>query len=216
MHDERWAQLSHPIVHEVLMNPDTPRSWMERVPHWVVAGCAALALAAVILILRAESPPDGRVITPQVDTPRDEAVGTSASGDPGSGSTLGLNVAEGLAQTGLDQDVNGLVGRRITLQIAAPDPADVAFWISDPSVNARLLAVMHRDTRSPAQRMAASPSRHEIARFAAGTPLIVSGVIERVPPAEERYSWRLTGADADALADRPVYFRVDSAAPVGS
>ena len=59
-----------------------------------------------------------------------------------------------------------------------------------------------------------APSSDSIAPVRAGQRVSISGTVERLPRAEEMYSWGLTNHDAEELTRRYVYLRAERVTPV--
>jgi hypothetical protein len=111
-------------------------------------------------------------------------------------------------------DGQELIGRRVDLHVRVQDIAnDTAFWVGEG--DNRLLVVMGRDNRNTTKRAAGVPAAHGILPANAGQQVAISGSVQRLPKAEEMYSWQLTRTDAAELADRKFYIRADSVMPNG-
>jgi hypothetical protein len=188
-------------------------------------GLGLVALSMVLAVL-------GVVWAYQRDVRRaaefDAAV-TPAAGTttPGSVGTSGAGIAPGVADGGgppavvppriiqeldtITGSVDGqeLIGRQVDLHVNVHSvPNEVAFWIGEK--DNRLLVVRARDNRDGTARQLGLPPRHGISPVHAGQQATVSGSIQRLPKAEEMYSWRLTEPDRAELVDRKLYIRADT------
>ena len=143
--------------------------------------------------------------------------GLPTVGESGSTGTAGRDrsVAESMVVYSIREVEAGLasrqdlVGRKVDLTVPVLGIAnDEAFWIGGK--DNRLLVVPSRDRRDAAQRQAGYVSSNDIAELEAGKTAAISGTIERLPIAEETYSWGLTTEDREELAGRGVYLRADS------
>ena len=106
-------------------------------------------------------------------------------------------------------DGSDLVGRRVDLHVPVlHDGNPVTFWIGTP--DNRLLVVLHRDVRDGSQRQTSLPPAHGILTVQEGQQAVISGTIQMVPPAEDRYSWNLTRAQTREVEARRIYLRADS------
>ena len=107
--------------------------------------------------------------------------------------------------------INGseLVGRRVDLHVDVQERTnDRAFWVGSP--DNRVLVVIGRDNRDGVERQRGLSARHQVVPVRDGQRAMISGVIRKMPPAEERYSWDLTNDDQRELADRKIYIRADA------
>jgi hypothetical protein len=105
-------------------------------------------------------------------------------------------------------DGQQLIGRRVDLHVTVHSvPNEVAFWIGGKD---NRLLVVGRDNRDRKQRQLGLPPRHDISPVHAGQQATISGSVQRVPKAEEMYSWRLTEPDYAELLDRKMYIRADT------
>jgi hypothetical protein len=112
-------------------------------------------------------------------------------------------------------DGNELIGRRVDLHAVVHDVAnDVAFWAGEG--DNRVLVVMGRDTRTADERQRGLPSKHNIAATQGGQATRIQGTVQRLPEAEEMYSWRLTRADMEKLGGRQIYIRADTVIPIAN
>jgi hypothetical protein len=109
----------------------------------------------------------------------------------------------------LGSDERTIVGQRVSVTLPFHDVAnDVAFWAD---INGqRLLVVTNRDVRDAAQHQRGLPPAHRIDAADVVAPLLVSGTVERLPRAEERYSWSLTSDEAAEVARNGIYLRADT------
>ena len=106
-------------------------------------------------------------------------------------------------------DGQQLIGRRVDLHVTVQDVAnDTAFWVGEG--DNRLLVVTGRDNRNANKRQAGVPAAHGILPVRPGQQATISGTIQRLPKAEEMFSWQLTRTDAAELADRQFYIRADT------
>ena len=106
-------------------------------------------------------------------------------------------------------DGQQLIGRRVDLHVKVQDIAnDAAFWVGEG--DNRLLVVMGRNNRNGRQQQAGAPPSHGILPVHAGQQATISGSIQRLPKAEEMFSWQLTRTEAAELADRQFYVRADT------
>jgi hypothetical protein len=105
-------------------------------------------------------------------------------------------------------DGQQLIGRRVDLHVKVQDPNDVSFWAGDR--DNRVLVVFGRDNRDGVTRQDGRPATHGIQPLSAGQQATVSGSIQRLPKAEEMFSWQLTRTEAAELSDRQFYIRADS------
>ena len=132
---------------------------------------------------------------------------TPAAGKPAATSAAAEPIADLTAILGTDNP-RTLVGRRVEMTVpVVQDHTLTKFWIG--SQDDRLLVVMGRDTRDGAERQASVPPEHAIVPVHRGQQAVVSGIVERVPRAEERASWDLTAAQTRELERRGVYIRAD-------
>ncbi len=106
-----------------------------------------------------------------------------------------------------------LIGRRVDLHVTVQDPNDVSFWAGEG--DNRVLVVMSRDNRDGATRQVGKPPTHAVQALRAGEQATVSGSIQRLPNAEEMFSWQLTRSEAAEALDRQFYIRADTVAPNG-
>jgi hypothetical protein len=105
-------------------------------------------------------------------------------------------------------DGHELVGRRVDLHVTVSDIAnDVAFWVGEK--DNRVLVVMARDNRDGARRQSGGVASHGIVPVHRGQQAAISGTVQRLPKAEEMFSWGLTNNEAAQLEGRPIYIRAD-------
>jgi hypothetical protein len=103
---------------------------------------------------------------------------------------------------------DSLIGRTVQLQVPVANIAnDQAFWAGDR--DNRLLVVPTRDHRDSTERQLGLTTGNTVAPLDRGKTAIVSGVIQRMPMAEQVYSWGLTTRDREELAARGVFLRAD-------
>jgi hypothetical protein len=185
----------------------------------VLAGIAALVLIAFALrpFDAGDGERSGTAPAPAIQRGNTEAIGTSGADAPGGATDMRGAAAPVLIQeldtiTGAN-DGRPLIGRRVDLQVTVRDPNDVAFWAGEG--DNRVLVVFGRDSRDGAGRQEGLPSSHGIEPLQAGQAARVSGTIQRLPEAEQMYSWRLTGHDVAELAGRGIYVRADRVTPNG-
>jgi hypothetical protein len=110
-------------------------------------------------------------------------------------------------------DGHELIGRRVDLHVdlgeaSANANASGRFWIGP--ADSPLLVVLARDNRNELQRVEGEPPPTEIPQVRAGQPVNISGRIEKLPRAEERYNWGLTRNELRLLSERPIYIRAES------
>ena len=111
-------------------------------------------------------------------------------------------------------DGHELVGRKVSLHVPVQGMAnDVAFWVGEK--DNRLLVVIDRDHRNTVQRQDGELAGNNIAPVHSGQQADISGTIEKVPTAEQMYSWSLTTEDKRELAERPIYIRAESVTAEG-
>jgi hypothetical protein len=196
-----------------------PRAW-----RWaIVSAVVVVAVASVAVI---DWSIDRRSTTPssrgdeygepadaagRMDDPR-SGVGTSGEvGGVGAGQAVSSPLLE--LTTLIDrEDMSDLVGQQVRFEVDRRDGAgDVAFWVGDG--DRRLLVVPERDRRSGLDRQRGLAAAHDAARLPAGEPIVVSGIIERIPYAEATYSWNLTRDDVEELLRRDVYVRAVAVQP---
>ena len=104
------------------------------------------------------------------------------------------------------RQANG-VGRRVAVRVEVAQAInDVAFWTG--AAPHQLLVVVHRGTRSGAERQRGAPSTAAMPLPSTGV-VTLGGVVTDVPYAEAMYSWGLTTRDMAPLAERGVYVRAD-------
>ena len=139
-------------------------------------------------------------------------VGTGGAGMPGAAGAF--EAAEPIVIQELDTitgsvDGSELVGRKIDLHVPVLQEGNpVTFWVGSP--DNRLLVVLHRDSRDGSARQASQPPAHGILPVQRGQQAAISGTIQMVPPAEDRYSWNLTDAQTREVESRRIYLRADS------
>ncbi len=102
-------------------------------------------------------------------------------------------------------DGQQLIGHRVDLHVTVQDPNDVSFWAGEG--DNRILVVYGRDNRDSETRQEGRPAMHGIQTLRAGQQATVSGSIQRLPKAEEMFSWQLTRTEAAELSDRQFYIR---------
>jgi hypothetical protein len=138
----------------------------------------------------------------------DAAVGTSgtATDTPDEGNDAAIRDVETI--TGLT-DGHPLIGRTVELHVPIAGQAnDQAFWIG--SKDNRVLVVPHRDHRDGRQRQEGLLAGNRIAPLEVGEMATISGSIEKLPRAEERFNWALTQQDEREVAAAGVYLRADT------
>jgi hypothetical protein len=149
---------------------------------------------------------------------RDAATGTSGKvSDLASGHSL-TQVPAGAVINELETitgavDGHELIGRRVSLRVNVGDQASSGnargrFWIGP--ADSPMLVVLDRDVRNERQRVEGDPSNNSFDAVRAGRSVMISGKIEPLPRAEERYSWGLTRDELEQLTGRPIYIRADS------
>jgi hypothetical protein len=106
-------------------------------------------------------------------------------------------------------DGQQLIGLRVDLHVRVQAvPNEVVFWVGGR--DNRVLVVLRRDHRDGKERQLGLPPRHGIAPVHTGQQATISGSVQRLPKAEEMYSWRLTEPDHAELLDRKMYIRADT------
>ena len=124
------------------------------------------------------------------------------------------NVVRNLDQILGGRDPKELVGRQVEFEAPVLDDGNpVTFWIG--TGDDRLLVVMGRDSRDVQDRQTSTPPSHGIPPVQRGQQAIISGTIQEVPSAEERYNWRLTREQTRELERRGVYVRAHSVRSYG-
>jgi len=143
----------------------------------------------------------------------ERAVGTSGA-SPAAGEEDGGQVVREIETITGANDAMTLVGRRVDLHVDVLSRAnDHAFWVGSP--DNRLLVVLGRDNRNGQKRQAGSPASHGIAPVNGGQTATISGVVQALPKAEDRFNWNLTEQDEDDLRARKVYIRADAVSSEG-
>jgi hypothetical protein len=188
----------------------------------------ALTVAAIFWVNRRDAG-DGERVGPPPGSPAPEtqvgSVGTSGNrndekprgteGNSGPAAVVPPAIIQDFETVSGTVDGNELIGRRVDLNAIVHDVAnDVAFWAGGR--DNRVLVVMGRDNRAGDERQRGLPSKHNITVLNAGHSIRIQGTVERLPKAEEMYSWRLTRGEAAELSDRPIYIRADTAMPVAN
>ena len=106
-------------------------------------------------------------------------------------------------------DGQQLIGRRVDLHVKVQDIAnDTAFWVGEG--DNRLLVVIGRDNRNGRSPQAGLPPRMGSCPCTPASRRRSPGSIQRLPKAEEMFSWQLTRTEAAELADRQFYVRADT------
>lgn len=140
--------------------------------------------------------------------PEAGAVGTSGRSDATTDSSSPALIRELETITG-QVDGHPLVGSKVDLHVPVAAIAnDQAFWVGEK--DNRFLVVPRRDHRDGAERQLGLVADHGIALLETGKMAAVTGTIQRVPTAEEMYSWGLTAEDRHDAAARGVYLRADT------
>ena len=141
------------------------------------------------------------------------AVGTAGTHSE-AGSTEDAAVLREIETITGTNDASSLVGRRVDLHVDVHSRAnDYAFWVG-PKDN-RVLVVWGRDNRDGTQRQAGLPAGHNVSPVRDGQRAAISGIVQAIPKAEERYSWDLTEQDERDLHERKIYIRADTVRPEG-
>jgi hypothetical protein len=136
------------------------------------------------------------------------ATGTAGRDRSAAESTAVYSIREVESITGLG-DRQQLVGRKVELRVPVLGIAnDEAFWIGER--DNRILVVPDRDHRDSAQRQAGLVSTNDIAPLEADTVAVISGTIQRLPIAEETFSWGLTTRDREEVAASGIYLRAET------
>ncbi len=153
---------------------------------------------------------DGTLRVPDAIQDR-EAIGTGGRaptfprpvGEPDAGVIRDVETITGLV------DANPLIGQRVDLHVPIADRAnDYAFWIGEN--DSRLLVVPRRDRRDGEQRQQGDVADHGVAPLEAGKTAAITGSIQKLPKAEEMYSWNLTDREQQEAASMGVYLRADT------
>jgi hypothetical protein len=143
----------------------------------------------------------------------DRPVGTSGV-SAAAGEEEGSQVVREIETITGANDAMTLVGRRVDLHVDVLSRAnDHAFWVGSP--DNRVLVVLGRDNRNGEKRQAGTPASHGIAPVTGGQTATISGVVQAIPKAEDRFNWNLTRQDEDDLHARKVYIRADSVSSEG-
>ena len=138
----------------------------------------------------------------------DGAVGTSGSATDTSDKPAGAVTADLETVTGVT-DGHPAIGRRVELHVRVTGQAnDQAFWIG--ADDHRVLVVPHRDRRDGPQRQEGLLAGNSIAPLESGRMATISGSIQKLPDAEERFNWGLTRQDERAVTASGVYLRADT------
>ena len=125
---------------------------------------------------------------------------TAAAGQPDGTSAPAEPIKDLSTILGTD-DPRTLVGRRVQVTVpVVQDQTLTKFWIG-PQED-RMLVVLGRDTRGGAERQASVPPEHGIVPLRKGQQAVLSGIVDRVPRPEERFSWDLTAAQTRELERR--------------
>jgi hypothetical protein len=142
------------------------------------------------------------------------ATGTSGkTGDAGASDTESGIIRELDTITG-SVDGHELIGRRVNLTAPVRDKAnDNAFWVG--MGDNRMLVVLRRDHRDGVQRQQSDVAAHGIAPVHAGQTAVITGSIQKLPKAEDMFSWGLTAKDKKELAERQIYIRADTVTTEG-
>jgi hypothetical protein len=141
------------------------------------------------------------------------AVGTSGTHDGAAEGHESNAVREIETITGAN-DGMALVGRRVDLHVDVQDIASgQAFWVG--SADNRVLVVLARDNRSGRQRQGGTPASHGIAPVRGGQRAMISGVIRRMPRAEDMTGWDLTEDEKRELSEKKIYIRADTVSSEG-
>ena len=204
------------------MKPDyEPNPYVVKRPRrgfLVVLGGFAL-LVAIAVMLRSfdagEGERSGRAPAPETQRGSTDIAGTfgeeTARGtDENSGPAAVVPPAfiQELATITGSVDANELIGRRVDLSAPVQDVNDVGFWVGEG--DNRMFVVLGRDNRNGEKRQEGVPASHGISPIQSGQQARITGTIQRLPKAEEMYSWRLTRNEAAELMDRKVYIRADA------
>lgn len=184
----------------------------------VLTGLALLVLVAVLLksFDAGEGERSGGAPAPERQRGSTDVIGTFGQDAPrGSDSNSGPAavvppaVIQELETITGSVDGHELIGRRVDLHVTVQDIAnDVAFWVGEG--DNRVLVVMARDNRDGADRQRGVPASHGISPVKAGQMAAISGSVQRLPKAEDMFSWKLTRNEAAELADRRIYVRADT------
>jgi hypothetical protein len=136
------------------------------------------------------------------------AVGTSGREAVNQAQTDDVVIRELETITG-SSDRRPLIGRKVNLVVPVAARAnDVAFWIG--SADNRVLVVPRRDLRDSQLRQQGRVPSRGMALIESGATAAISGSIQQLPRAEERYSWALTNQDQREATSMDVYLSADS------
>ena len=150
----------------------------------------------------------GKLINGLPTTGEAGAVGTSGRDRSVEESMVVYSIHELETITGL-VDRRQLIGRHVELHVPVAEMAnDQAFWIGRK--DNQLLVVPTRDHRDPVERQGGYIAANNVAPLETGKMATISGTIAPMPMIEQAYSWGLTTADREQLADSGVYLRADT------
>ena len=146
-----------------------------------------------------------------IGTGGEEAPGTSNSGP---GAVVPPAIIQELATITGSNDGHELIGQRVDLHAPVQRHInDVAFWVGEG--DNQVLVVLARDNRDGDKRQSGVPASHGLTAMRSGQQASISGIVQRLPKAEEMFSWGLTNADRAQLMERPIYVRADRIAANG-
>ena len=191
---------------------------------WILPAIVVLVGAALAIRFLAETPREldltdtsaagtrrGASLEPNTG---DGAVASSGQEPPGaaaatSGRSVGAAVVKELETITGMVDGHELIGRRVDLRVPveAAGAGNTTYWLG--SGDNRLLAVHARDATEGGGHRAGSETRTHGVEPVNGRKAAVTGTIQRVPDAEERFSWRLTREEEEELLQRNIYVRAE-------
>src|SRR4051812_18428385 len=201
------------------MEPARSRCMANHQSRWVVLVLLVVAVAAAgTYALRETSRDEARparnaMINGLPSAGEHGAVGTSGSARGTQGNQANAGGTGGVIReletiTGL-VDRRPLIGRKVDLHVPIAATAnDQAFWVGEK--DNRVLVVPRRDHRDSVTRQAGRVAGNGIARLEPGTMATITGSIQKLPIAEEMYSWGLTSEDKKDVAAAGVYLRADT------
>ena len=194
----------------------------------LVLSCLALAIAAWLMLRTGDAGEGerdqvrgGGAPASEINRGSTDVVGTTGEARPratennsGPAAVVPPAIIQELSTITGSVDGHELIGRRVDLHVPVQRVAtDVAFWVGEG--DNRILVVKGRDNRTGAERQRGLPSDSGIPQLSAGQQVTVSGSVQRLPKAEEMYSWQLSRNEAAELMDRKIYLRADTVAPNG-
>jgi hypothetical protein len=188
-----------------------------RTRAWGWGLTAAVVVTAVVMLRFAGQVKDSRVPTKaETDSGavsgHDGPSGIGTSGAVAPGQAASSPVAQLSSLLG-NRPLKELIGEQISFRVDEGGLVpDVAFWVG--AGEHRLLVVPQRDRRSSTDRQVGRPSADENIEIRPNEPIVITGVVERIPYAEATYSWNLTRADIAELVSQGAYVRALAVRPV--